>query len=118
MMDEDVVRRGRFLPELVEILRHHHESWDGGGSPDGLHGEDIPLLARILAVSEAFESMTRGGASPLETVDRLTEGSGRTYDPQVVEALAALVGEGERLVAILRTPPLRVQRPLEPAAKP
>jgi diguanylate cyclase (GGDEF)-like protein len=118
MMDEDVVRRGRFLPELVEILRHHHEHWDGGGAPDGLRGQDIPLLARILAVAEAFEAMTRAGASPLETVDRLTEGSGRAYDPQVVEALAAMVGEGERLVAILRSPPLRVQRPLEPAAKP
>jgi diguanylate cyclase (GGDEF)-like protein len=118
MMDEDVVRRGRYLPELVEILRHHHEHWDGGGSPDGLRGQDIPQLARILAVAEAFEAMTRAGASPLETMDRLTESSGRAYDPEVVEALAALVGEGERLVAILRTPPFRIQRTLEPAAKP
>jgi len=117
MMDEDVVRRGRFLPELVEILRHHHENWDGGGSPDGLRGHDIPLLARILGVAEAFEAMTRDGATLLEAVDRLTEGSGGAYDPQVVEAMAALVGEGERLAAILRTPPLRVQRALEPAAK-
>ncbi|TMC09567.1 MAG: diguanylate cyclase, partial [Chloroflexi bacterium] len=86
MMDEDVVRRGRFLPELVEILRHHHENWDGGGSPDGLRGHDIPLLARILGVAEAFEAMTRDGATLLEAVDRLTEGSGGAYDPQVVEA--------------------------------
>jgi len=118
VMDEDVARRGRFLPELVEILRHHHEHWDGGGSPDGLRGDDIPLPARILAVAEALEAEVRGGASPLEAVDRLTEGSGREYDPQVIEALARLVGEGERLGAILRTPPIRAVRAVEAAAQP
>ena len=118
MMDEDVVRRGRFLPELVEILRHHHEHWDGAGAPDGLKGDDIPLLARILSVAEAFEILIRGGSSPLEAVDRLGEDSGKAYDPNVLEALARFVGEGERLVAILRTPPIRVPRPVEAAAKP
>jgi diguanylate cyclase (GGDEF)-like protein len=118
MMDEDVARRGRFLPELVEILRHHHEHWDGDGTPDGLKGDDIPLLGRILGVAEAFEELIRTGSSPLEAVDRLTEGSGTTFDPTVIEALARFVGEGERLVAILRTPPIRVPRPVEAAAKP
>jgi diguanylate cyclase (GGDEF)-like protein len=118
MMDEDVARRGRFLPELVEILRHHHEHWDGGGAPDGLKGEEIPLLARILNVAEAFEILIRGGSSPLEAVDRLGEDSGKAYDPTILEALARFVGEGERLVAILRTPPIRVARPVEAAAKP
>jgi diguanylate cyclase (GGDEF)-like protein len=118
MLDEDVARRGRFLPELVEILRHHHEHWDGNGSPDGLMGDDIPLLARILSVAEAFETLIRAGSSPLEAVDRLTEGSGKVYDPTIVEALARFVGEGERLVAILRTPPIRVPRAVETAAKP
>jgi len=110
VMDEDVARRGRFLPELVEILRHHHEQWDGRGSPDGLRGDDIPLPARILAVAEVLVAQIRGGASPLEAVDRLV--------PQVIEALARLVGEGERLAAILRTPPIRAARPVEAAAQP
>jgi diguanylate cyclase (GGDEF)-like protein len=118
MMDEDVVRRGRFLPELVEILRHHHERWDGSGSPDGLRGDDIPLLARILGVAEAFEAMVRAGLSPLEAADRLNQDSGKVYDPHVLEALNGLVGEGERLAAILRTPPVRVLRPIEATAKP
>ena len=118
IMDEDVVRRGRFLPELVEILRHHHEHWDGGGLPDGLRGDEIPFLGRILGVAEMFEALTREGASPLEAVDRLSEESGTAYDPVVLEALNGLVGEGERLAAILRTPPIRVARPVEAAAKP
>ena len=118
MMDEDVARRGRFLPELVEILRHHHEHWDGSGTPDGLKADDIPLLGRVLGVAEAFEELIRGGSSPLEAVDQLTEGSGTAYDPTAIEALARFVGEGERLVAILRTPPIRVSRPVEAAAKP
>jgi diguanylate cyclase (GGDEF)-like protein len=117
MMDEDVVRRGRFLPELVEILRHHHERWDGTGSPDGLRGDDIPLLARILGVAEAFETLVRAGASPLEAADRLMEESGKAYDPHVLEGLNGLVGEGERLAAILRTPPVRVVRSIEAAAQ-
>jgi diguanylate cyclase (GGDEF)-like protein len=117
MLDEDIARRGRFLPELVEMLRHHHEHWDGGGTPDGLKGDEIPLLARVLGVAEDFEGLLRGGSSPLEAVDRLAEGSGTTYDPTVIEALARFVGEGERLVAILRTPPIRVARPIEAAAK-
>jgi diguanylate cyclase (GGDEF)-like protein len=118
ILDEDVLRRGRFLPELVEILRHHHEHWDGGGEPDGLKGDDIPLLARILGVAEAFESLVRSGASPLEAADRLNEASGKVYDPHVLEALGGLVGEGERLMAILRTPPIRVTRSIEAAAQP
>jgi response regulator RpfG family c-di-GMP phosphodiesterase len=118
MMDEDVARHGRFLAELVEILRHHHEHWDDGGAPDGLKGEEIPLLARVLNVAEAFEILIRGGSSPLEAVDRLGEDSGKAYDPTILEALARFVGEGERLVAILRTPPIRVPRPVEAAAKP
>jgi len=118
MMDEDVVRRGRFLPELAEILRHHHECWDGSGSPDGLRGDDIPLLARILGVAEAFEAMVRAGLSPLEAADRLNQDSGKVYDPHVLEGLNGLVGEGERLAAILRTPPVRVMRPVEATAEP
>ena len=117
MIDEDVVRRGRFLPELVEILRHHHEHWDGSGSPDGLHGDDIPLLARILGVAEAFEALVHGGMSPLEATEVLTEESGKAYDPHVLEGLNGLVGEGERLAAILRTPPLRLARPVEASAQ-
>ena len=45
--------------EVAKVVRHHHERWDGGGYPDGLAGEAIPLLARIVAVAEAYETMVR-----------------------------------------------------------
>lgn len=118
MMDEDVLRQGRFLPELLEILRHHHEHFDGTGSPDGLAGDAIPLLARVLGVAEAFEAMVRAGLTPLEATDRLNEDAGKVYDPYVLEALGGLVGEGERLAAILRTPSIRAPRAVEATAKP
>lgn len=46
------------LQEIIPIIRHHHERMDGSGYPDGLRGDDIPLLARILAVADAFDAMT------------------------------------------------------------
>ena len=44
---------------VIPIVRNHHERWDGTGYPDGLAGTDIPLLARIVAVADAFDAMTR-----------------------------------------------------------
>ncbi len=102
MLAEDVIRRGRFLPEIGEILRHHHESWDGAGSPDGFSGDEIPLLARVLNVAEHFECLTSGGTSPAEALERIAEGSGSVYDPTVVDALTRLVGDGERLASMMR----------------
>ncbi len=77
--------------EAVAIARHHHERWDGGGYPDGLRGEEIPLLARIVAVADAYEAMTsdrpyRKALSPEEAARRIGEGAGEQFDPEVVEA--------------------------------
>ena len=106
---EEVLRRGRFLPELVTLVRHHHERWDGRGVPDGLAGEEIPMLARVLAVAERYEELTSDGVGALDALDRITEEVGHAYDGAVVEALAALVGEGDRLGSVLRAsaPPVR-----------
>jgi HD-GYP domain-containing protein (c-di-GMP phosphodiesterase class II) len=77
--------------EAVEIARHHHERWDGEGYPEGLRGEEIPLLARIVAVADAYEAMTsdrpyRRALSPEEAARRIREGAGAQFDPEVVEA--------------------------------
>src|SRR5262249_14080047 len=78
----------------------HHEWWDGSGYPRGLRAEEIPIGARILAVVDAYESMTAGRAHRAafqseEAMAELRRQSGRQFDPDVVEALTAVL-ERER----------------------
>jgi diguanylate cyclase (GGDEF)-like protein len=83
----------RDLPDLDLIragIRHHHERWDGQGYLDGLAGEEIPLVARILAVSDAFSAMTttrpyRKGLPVEEALTRLGDAGGSQLDPRLVE---------------------------------
>ena len=77
---------------LLPIIRYHHEHFDGNGYPDGLAGEEIPLLARIVAVADAYDAMTsdrpyRPGMTTEEAVRRILAGTGSQFDPQVVEVL-------------------------------
>lgn len=117
VLTEQVLRGGHFMPELAGILRHHHERWTGGGFPDGLAHEDIPLPARVLAVAEAYEGMISSGKTALEALDRLAEEAGKAYDPRVIEALASLIGEGDRLGTVLR-PPVSALHMVEASAQP
>jgi HD-GYP domain-containing protein (c-di-GMP phosphodiesterase class II) len=85
------------LPSPVrEAVRHHHERWDGAGYPDALAGENIPLLARILAVADSFAAMVspRTYRVPRKAPDaarELHQDAGSHYDPAVVEALIRIV---------------------------
>jgi putative nucleotidyltransferase with HDIG domain len=81
---------------LLPPVRHHHEHWDGGGYPDGLRGEQIPLVARIIAVADVFESLIsdrpyRSKMSVEEAVDVLRWEAGRTLDPQLVDTFISRV---------------------------
>ena len=80
------------LEHLAPAVRATHEAWDGSGYPDGLHGEQIPLSARIVSVVDAYDAMTseRAYRRPLprgEVLRRLCGGAGRQFDPRVVDAL-------------------------------
>ncbi len=79
------------LRNLLPAVLHHHERIDGTGYPDGLAGENIPLLARILAVADAFDAMGtrrayRNARSPKHVEETLREGSGTQWDRRVVAA--------------------------------
>ena len=79
-----------FFKEKISMIRNHHEHFDGGGYPDGLMGETIPLEARIIAVSDAFDAMTslrpHHKAMPLEDVIvEMGKGKGSQFDPQILE---------------------------------
>lgn len=80
------------LKGILNIIRHHHERYDGTGYPDGIKGEDIPLFARILAVADAYDSMTaerpyRKTPGSENAVEELIRCSGTQFDPKVVNAL-------------------------------
>ncbi len=86
-----------FMGEAVDIVRSHHERFDGGGYPRGLRGEKIPLAARIFAIADSFDAMTsdrpyRSALSTDEAVAEIVAGSGTQFDPQVVEALLERLG--------------------------
>ena len=79
------------------MVRHHHERWDGGGYPDGLAGEEIPIGARIIAVADSYDAMTSArsyrGAMPHErAVAILMEGAGVQWDAAVVGAMLEHLG--------------------------
>lgn len=85
-----------FAQPIVEAVRHHHEWYNGWGYPDGLSGVAIPMLARVLSVSDAFVSITsdrlfRSGCSSDEALEEITGYSGVQFDPWVVPALEKVV---------------------------
>lgn len=84
---------------IAEVVRSHHERWDGLGYPLGLHGEDIPLLARVIAVVDVFEALTsdRPYRSPMpveQAMRYISHGADTQFDPAIVASFEALVLEG------------------------
>lgn len=87
--------RNRMDPKVSEAILYHHERFDGGGYPFGLTAEEIPLLSRIVLVSDAFDAMTSHRAyQPALSVDfaveEITRHAGTQFDPQVVEIFLGL----------------------------
>ncbi|WP_415814347.1 HD-GYP domain-containing protein [Mesobacillus thioparans] len=77
------------LGESIEIIKSHHERWDGKGYPEQLSGEGIPFLARVVSIADAFDAMTSSrsyrSAMPVgEAYNRIIDGAGTQFDPQLV----------------------------------
>ena len=92
----------RFPFEVVKIIRHHHERWDGQGYPDGLMETAIPMGSRIIGLIEAYEVMTSGkgyrrSKGYRQVLEELHNESGSQFDPRIVEAFSELMTrKGER----------------------
>ncbi len=81
---------------VIPGVKYHHERWDGRGSPDGLKGEEIPLIARILAVADSYDAITsnrpyRKKRDKHEAVEEIRRCSGTQFDPRIVEAFLKAV---------------------------
>ena len=95
LIGEKILRPLGLLPAEKAIVRHHHERWDGKGYPDGLVGEEVPLLARILAVADSYDAMTsnrpyRMARDDKMAIDELIRCSGTQFDSDIVEAFKSI----------------------------
>jgi HD-GYP domain-containing protein (c-di-GMP phosphodiesterase class II) len=100
VIGEELLKKvGGLLGDVGAIVRSCHEHWDGGGYPDGLAGEEIPLVARIVCTCDAFSAMTttrsyRAARPMSEALEELQRCAGTQFDPLVVDALVAVARRG------------------------
>jgi putative two-component system response regulator len=90
----EIVGSLRSGSDILPIIRHHHERFDGNGYPDGLRGEEIPLLARIVAICDAYDSLVndrpyRRSTSSAESIEILVHDAGLHWDPQILKLFVA-----------------------------
>jgi ribonuclease P protein subunit RPR2 len=91
----EIVREIEFLGAARDVIRSHHERWDGSGYPDGLAGEDIPISARVFAVADTLDALTtrrpyREASSIADARTIIEAGRGTHFDPEVIVAFKAL----------------------------
>lgn len=99
---------------LTDVVRHHHEAFDGRGYPDHLHGDEIPIGARVLSVADVFDALSsarpyKAAMDIAEVRHRIVSGAGTHFDPVVVQALEALLDAQPEFCLPQRVCPLPVR---------
>jgi HD-GYP domain-containing protein (c-di-GMP phosphodiesterase class II) len=100
ILGERILHGAPALRPIARLVRASHERWDGTGYPDRLHGEEIPLGARIVSVCDAYEAMTsdrtyRRAVAPEIACHELRRCAGGQFDPLVVDTFLAVIADGE-----------------------
>ncbi|MCX7982238.1 MAG: response regulator [Syntrophales bacterium] len=95
LLGEEILSPISLFDREREIVRYHHERWDGGGYPYGLKGEEIPLLARILAVADTYDAITNNrpyqrARSQKQAIEEILRNRGTQFDPNVVDILVSM----------------------------
>lgn len=121
LIGANILRPVAFPWPIAPVVRHHHEHFDGQGYPAGLKGEEIPLLARILTVADAYEAMTadrpyRSGRNAEEAVQELHRCEGKHFDPRVVKAFIEALSEIEDQATVRRARAVEEIQPEEARA--
>ncbi|MCX6345426.1 MAG: diguanylate cyclase [Armatimonadetes bacterium] len=96
-----IVERIQEMTAIAPGIKHHHERYDGKGYPSGLSGKNIPLLARIITIADAFDAMTssrsyRQALNTADAFDELRRGSGSQFDPDLVEFFIKYITEDRK----------------------
>jgi len=86
----EAIIKNEALSEIAKNAKHHHERWDGKGYPDGLSGNDIPLISQILIVADSYDAMTsqrayRDALTKKEAIDELKRCRGSQFPPDIVD---------------------------------
>ena len=106
LLGKQIMEQAPELTDVVPLVLHHQERWDGKGYPQRLHGDEIPLGARIIAAADAYHAIRsdrpyRSGRTHREATHELRRCSGGQFDPQVVEVLLQILETDEELRAML-----------------
>ena len=99
VVGSEIIKDINSIPGVVIGARYHHERYDGRGYPDGLKGEEIPFIARIIAVADAFDAMTsnriyRKHLSTEQVLSELEKGAGSQFDPTIANLLVDMLKSG------------------------
>jgi diguanylate cyclase (GGDEF)-like protein/putative nucleotidyltransferase with HDIG domain len=100
----EILSRVNFPYPVIPIVKHHHERWDGGGYPEGLKGEQIPITARIMSVVDCFDSVRedrpfRPGMTREDAIALLRQGAGSHFDPNIIELFVQNLAQFEFEIA-------------------